>query len=170
MIRIALTGPESSGKTTLAHQLGDHLNAPVFLEYARTYLENLEREYIQEDLDRMCEGHLEQFEQEVKSKSDFLIVDTDFIVLKIWSKVRFGSVSKIILDAVDSSYFDLHILCSPDIPWEYDPQREHPDQRDELFQLYRQELTLSQKNFIEVSGSEEERLKKSLAAIASIQS
>ena len=167
MIRIAITGPESSGKTTLAHLLGEKLNATVFTEYARTYLENLQRDYVKEDLDKICEGHLAQFTQ---SKNEIQIVDTDFIVLKIWSEVKFGSVSKVISEATDSNYFDLHILCTPDIPWEYDPQREHPNKREELFQLYRMEFITSQKNFIEVSGSLDERLGKSLEAIVSIQS
>ena len=63
MIRIAITGPESSGKTTLTNLLGETLNASVFPEYARTYLENLERDYVQDDLDEICEGHLHQFMQ-----------------------------------------------------------------------------------------------------------
>lgn len=167
MKRIAITGPESSGKTTLAKLLGEKLNGTVFPEYARSYLENLNREYTKEDLDEICNGHRNQFTQ---SESEIQIVDTDFIVLKIWSEVRFGSVSKLISEAVDTNQFDLHILCTPDIPWEYDPQREHPNQREELFQLYRMEFISSQKKFIEVSGSLEERLEKSLNAIASIQS
>ncbi|MDG1332933.1 MAG: ATP-binding protein [Crocinitomicaceae bacterium] len=167
MKRIAITGPESSGKTTLANLLGEKLNGTVFTEYARTYLENLNRDYTKEDLDKICNGHWNQFAQ---SESEIQIIDTDFIVLKIWSEVAFGSVSLPISDAVDSNHFDLHILCTPDIPWEYDPQREHPNKREELFQLYRMELITSQKKFIEVSGSLEERLEKSLNAIASIQS
>ncbi len=167
MIRIVITGPESSGKTTLTNLLSEKLNASVFLEYGRTYLENLQRDYVKDDLDEICEGHLNQF---IQSKSEIQIIDTDFIVLKIWSEVRFGNVSKTILDATNSNHFDLHILCTPDIPWEYDPQREHPNKREELFQLYRMELISSKKNFIEVSGSLDDRLEKSLEAIASIQS
>lgn len=167
MIRIAITGPESSGKTTLANLLGEKLSGTVFTEFARTYLENLDREYVKDDLDEICNGHLNQF---IESESSTQIIDTDFIVLKIWSEVKYGSVSKVISEAVDSEYFDLHILCTPDIPWEYDAQREHPNMREELFQIYRTELTSSEKNFIEVSGSLVERVKKSLEAIASIQS
>ena len=167
MIRIAITGPESSGKTTLVNLLGEKLNSTVFPEYARTYLENLNRDYEENDLNEICKGHLAQFQCEKEHES--VIVDTDFIVLKIWSEVRFGSVSETISTAVNSNHFDLHILCTPDIPWEYDPQREHPNQREELFQLYRTELISSKKNFIEVSGTLDERLKKSCEAIASIQ-
>jgi nicotinamide riboside kinase len=166
MMRIAITGPESSGKTSLTNALGEALNGTVFPEFARTFLENLKRNYVQPDLDQMCEGHLAQFDQ---SENDLQLIDTDFIVLKIWSNVKFGSVSEEIKSAVSSNHFDLHILCTPDIPWEYDPLREHPNQRDELFELYKKELFSSSKLFIIVSGSLEERVKKSCEAIASIQ-
>ena len=171
MIRIAITGPESSGKTTLANLLGEHLNGTVFPEFARSYLDKLNREYTQEDLDEICEGHLGQFQGEGESESEgeIQIIDTDFVVLKIWSEVKFGSVSAPISSAVSENHFDLHILCTPDIPWEYDPQREHPNQREELFQLYQKELISSKKNFIEVSGTLVERLEKSLEAITAIQ-
>ena len=166
MIRIALTGPESSGKTTLSHAISKALNGTLFLEYGRTYLEELDRAYEQEDLDRICEGHLAQF----NNCSDTIqIVDTDFIVLKVWSLVKYGNVSETILHEVEANHFDLHILCSPDIPWEYDPMREHPEMREELFERYVEELTEAHKNYIIVSGSMEERLEKSCRAIAAIQ-
>lgn len=166
MIRIALTGPESSGKTTLGIALSDHLEGTFFPEYARTYLENLDREYTQADLDFICEGHLSQFEQ---SQDEIQLVDSDFIVLKVWSEVKYESVSERISSAVEANHFDLHILCVPDIPWEYDPQREHPNQREELFELYKQELIRSKKDFIIVSGSMEDRIRKSCETIAAIQ-
>ncbi|PHR27220.1 MAG: hypothetical protein COA38_13585 [Fluviicola sp.] len=167
MIRIAITGPESSGKTTLTNAIGKVLNGTVFPEFARTFLEHLNRDYVQEDLDRMCEGHLTQFAQ---SEDELQLIDTDFVVLKVWSKVKFGSASEKIKAAVNSNHFDLHILCTPDIPWEDDPLREHPDQRDELFDLYTKELIASNKNYVVVSGTSSERVKKSCEAIASIQS
>ncbi len=167
MIRIALTGPESSGKTSLSQALSETLNGTLFLEYGRSYLEEINRPYVQEDLDKICEGHLAQF----KNCSDSIqIVDTDFVVLKVWSMVKYTTVSESIQSEMDANHFDLHILCSPDIPWEYDPMREHPEMREELFQMYVKELTESQKNYIIVSGSEKERLEKSCKAIATIQS
>jgi nicotinamide riboside kinase len=166
MIRIAITGPESSGKTALTEALAKELLAPFFPEFALTHIDQLDRPYTQHDLDIMCDGHLAQFNE---SQSPLQIVDTDFIVLTVWSKVKFGSVSEKIQAAVAANYFDLHILCAPDIPWEFHPQREHPTMRDELFQLYIEELTATEKPFIIVSGSLDERIKKSIDAIAALQ-
>lgn len=167
MIRIAITGPESSGKTKLTETLAESLNAIFFSEFALDYIDQLDRPYTQNDLDIICEGHLNQFKE---STAPLQLIDTDFIVLTVWSKVKFGTVSDTIKTAAASNYFDLHILCTPDIPWEFHPQREHPNMRDELFEMYQQELTASKKRFITVSGSLEDRVKKSIEAIGFIRS
>lgn len=166
MIRVAITGPESSGKTSLTEALSEALNGTLFLEYGREYLEGLTRDYTQDDLDRICEGHLAQF---INCPDSLQIIDTDFVVLKVWSTVKYKTVSDAIQMEIDANHFDLHILCAPDIPWEYDPMREHPEMREELFEMYVKELTEAQKNYIIVSGSEVARLEKSCEAIASIQ-
>ena len=165
MIRVAITGPESCGKTTLAEALSEKLNGTLFLEYGREYLESLDQEYVQEDLDRICTGHLAQF---IDCEDELQIIDTDFVVLKVWSLVKYANASETILNEITANHFDLHILCAPDIPWEYDPFREHPEMREELFKRYIEELTNHQKHFIIVSGSLEERIEKSCAAIAAI--
>lgn len=162
MIRIAITGPESSGKTTLATALAQHFSVPLHLEYARIYLNNLDRPYIQSDLDAIALGHLAQFEFDT---SDLQIIDTDFIVMRDWSERRFGNITPFISELVSRNYFDLHILCTPDMPWEFDPQREYPNDRDHLFNDYHRALTEKNKPFIVVAGSESERNEKSIHAI-----
>lgn len=166
MIRIAITGPESSGKSTLTEDLNKKLKGTRFPEFARTYLEELNRAYTKNDLDLICDGHLAQF---IQCEDELQFVDTDFIVLKVWSQVKYHSSSSKITAAVEANYFDLHLLCTPDIPWEYDPQREHPNEREELFEQYKKELTAAGKHFVIISGTKEERIEKSLAAIATIK-
>ncbi|MGO8608995.1 AAA family ATPase, partial [Rhizobium johnstonii] len=39
MLRVALTGPESTGKTTLSRLLAEHYGTTWAQEYARYYLE-----------------------------------------------------------------------------------------------------------------------------------
>src|SRR5664279_5073519 len=45
ILRIAITGPESTGKTELAMKLAIHFNTVFFPEYARTYVETLNQPY-----------------------------------------------------------------------------------------------------------------------------
>ena len=50
MTRIIITGPESSGKSTISKELSNYFNFPLIEEYARTYLKKIERGYEIHDL------------------------------------------------------------------------------------------------------------------------
>ena len=162
MLRIAITGPESSGKTTLCSLLSQHYNVSYIPEFARAYLEKTQGIYKQLDLDYIAQGQLKSL---LSFKDKMAICDTDFTVLEIWSKYKYNNVSEIIRELLNKDLFDLHILCTPDIPWEEDPLRENSNTRGELFELYKESLRRHNKNFIVVAGAHKERLKKSLQAI-----
>jgi nicotinamide riboside kinase len=141
MIKIALIGPESSGKTTLCQQLARHFDGIWVAEFARDYLQQTEGYYDICDLDIMAQ---EQFDiwQDVPGDIDICFYDTEMINFKIWSLDKYDHCSKLILGLVDAQSFDLFLLCTPDIAWVSDPLREFPDmnKRKYLFELYKNEL------------------------------
>ena len=57
-IRIAITGPESTGKSTLAESLAVHFKGALIPEFARTYLENKTEKYSQSDIDFIAQKSL----------------------------------------------------------------------------------------------------------------
>jgi nicotinamide riboside kinase len=160
-IKIAFTGPESSGKTTLAKLVANTFNTIWIEEYAREYL-SVKSTYTQANLDEIARKQMEKWNIE----SDFLIADTELTVIKVWSEYRFGGCSDFILDAYKNQVFDHYFLCKPDIPWEDDPLRENPDNRDDLFELYSNELLKMQRSFTIVYGNLENRLKICKQAIS----
>ena len=162
MIRIAITGPESCGKSTLASALAKYYKADLVEEYAREYLNKRGGIYQRKHMDEMARGHHSNIKL---SQNSIQIVDTDFIVFKVWSEHKYNESSKLINEFVDQSLFDLHILCTPDIPWEDDPIRENPGNREYLFGRYEELLQGLKKNFITVNGPHEKRFKKSIRAI-----
>ena len=99
------------------------------------------------------------------SQNSIQIVDTDFIVFKVWSEHKYNESSQLINEFVDQSLFDLHILCTPDIPWEDDPIRENPRNREYLFAKFEQSLEQLNRKFIIVNGTHENRFEKSIRAI-----
>lgn len=163
-MKIAITGPESSGKTTLTKALAETLGWRSSPEYAREYLAITNGTYGFDDLEKIAEGHFDR----IKNGDHDIIVDTDFIVMKVWSDVRFGKTAERILELINHNFFDLHIVCMPDIPWEKDPLRENPTDRDILIKKYLEELEAFNKNWICVSGSLEERLTKALREIQNL--
>lgn len=153
-LKIAFTGPESSGKTTISKRLAELFKGDWIEEYAREYLQ-WRASYNQIDLDEIARVQNEKW----LVKSDLIIADTEMTVLKIWSEYRYESCSEFIKKAYQEQQFDHYFLCKPDIPWEYDTLRENKDNRDELFELYHQELIRMNRAFTIISGSIEERLR-----------
>ena len=153
-----MTGPESSGKTTLCRHLSNHFNISFAKEFARSYIDSLERSYIMDDLLVIAREQLE-------SEFNFQLLDTDLITIKIWSEYKYGKCDKWILDQIEKQKSEkrFYLLCSPDIPWEADNQRKNPNDRKKLFEIYKNELeNLKHKYFI-VDG--ENRLEKIIKKI-----
>ena len=169
MPKIIVTGPESSGKTTLCKALATHLKTPFTEEFARTYIANLDREYNQNDLVMIAEGQLKN-EQLTTNNKQLFLHDTDLITLKIWSEYKYGSCDKWILDQIEKQKPEnrFYLLCSPDIPWQADKQRENPNDREELFKIYKQELDDLEHTYFIVDG--ENRMENSILKISSITS
>lgn len=166
MIRIAFTGPESSGKSTLAKAIAAEFEGEYIPEFARIYLEENGPEYDIDDLDFMAQGHADSIGDASKSVQ---LVDTDFLVFKIWSAYKYDAASPLIHRLVSENWFDLHVLCAPDIPWEPDDLRENPTDRDALFQQYVNELEKYRKSYIIVEGSHGKRMKKVGQVIQELQ-
>jgi nicotinamide riboside kinase len=160
-LRIAFTGPESSGKTTLAVWLSSFLELPYIAEYARTYLSE-KTAYRQEDLDLMATKQIALW------PNSGLIADTEMHVFEVWSKVKYAEVSPIISQLLSTQHFDHYFLCAPDIPWEADTLRENPHDRLQLFEMYRNVLEENNRRYTILAGSFENRQEQIKIEIVSL--
>ncbi|MEM8906543.1 MAG: ATP-binding protein [Bacteroidota bacterium] len=165
MLKIVITGPESSGKTTLAQQLAQHYACGWVPEYARSYLEQLGRPYRQQDLLDIAQGQLQLEERQQALGGELLICDTDLLTIKIWSEVKYQTCDPWIQAQVEKRTYDWYFLCGVDIPWVDDPLREHPTQRAALWKIYDRELRNLRKGFMELYGTEAERRQKAIDQI-----
>ncbi|MCW5921281.1 MAG: ATP-binding protein [Saprospiraceae bacterium] len=171
-LKVVVTGPESTGKTALAEALAQRLGVAWVPEFARYYVAHLGRPYRREDLKAIGLGqsvweqwYALKFAED--SYANLLVCDTDWTVLHVWEEYRFRPD-----DAPEwqkgygpAHLADLYLLCAPDFPWQPDPLREHPDERDALFDLYEELLHGRQANFITLTGGHEMRLQIALSAI-----
>ncbi|ALD20128.1 AAA family ATPase [Hymenobacter sp. DG25A] len=160
MIRVSLTGPESTGKTTLSQQLAAHYRTTWAPEYARAYLEKNGPQYTLADLEQIARGQLAAEEEAAAQASRVVFCDTDLLVIKIWSEHAFGYCPEWILQELQRHRYDLVLLLNVDLPWEPDPLREHPNLRQHFHQMYRRELQESISPFADISGTPAQRLEQ----------
>ena len=174
MFKVAITGPESTGKSTLAEKLAHHYKTDFVPEYSRTYLENFEGRYTEDDVVEIAKGQHNLILEEEKKLSEktqqvtsLLIADTEIVVCKIWVEYVFKHSNKVIDEILKQQDFDLYLLCDIDLPWTYDPLRENPniDERKELFEIYRNTLEQMKVPFEIVSGDDEVRVNNAIKVI-----
>ena len=165
ILKIAVTGPESTGKSMLAEQLAGHYKTVWVPEYAREYINSLGRPYEQADILEIARGQVRSEEQLYGKAQRVMFCDTELIVTKIWSEVKYSHCDPLILQMMSEREYDLYLLCDVDLPWVDDPQREHPHLRAYLFGLYEKELNERHANYAVVSGIGRSRLENAIKII-----
>jgi NadR type nicotinamide-nucleotide adenylyltransferase len=166
MLRVALTGPESTGKTTLSQQLAAHYGTLWVPEFAREYLDQRQigLDYTIDDLEAIARGQLAAEAAAVAQAEaqglPVIFCDTELLVIKVWAEHAFGHCPNWVREEIERHRYDLVLLLGTDMPWEPDPRREHPHLRQYFYELYRQELIEQLSNFAEISGSEARRLEQ----------
>ncbi|WP_020567952.1 AAA family ATPase [Neolewinella persica] len=161
---ILVTGPESSGKTTLARQLAWTLDGWFVAEAARDYLEQLDGEYAEADLPLIWQQQAKAEDTARASSASFVVCDTGPEVIRIWAEVKYGQCPPEVLHACTERAYDLILLCTPDLPWTPDPLREAPDRkrREALFTRYQELLP----DAVVISGAG--RVQKAIRALSSM--
>ncbi len=163
VVRVVLFGPESTGKTTLSEQLARQYNTVWVPEYARGYLQdkwNNERKTCEpKDLLPIAEGQMILENSLAKKATDVLICDTDLLETKVYSEAYYLGYCDPILEkyALENTY-DLYFLTYIDIPWEKDDLRDKPNDRERMFDYFKNTLEKYNRNFVILKGDKKERL------------
>jgi len=162
---IVVTGPESSGKTTLSEYLGEQLPAFVVQEYARRYLKDIKRSYNSTDVIAIGRAQFESVQSALRTMRTTVVSDTFMLELKIWTEVRFDGEPDPIREMRQALKPDIYVLCRPDLPWEPDPLRENPNDRDTLYDLYKKYIYNSGIDFVEAYGKGPDRMERVVESI-----
>jgi NadR type nicotinamide-nucleotide adenylyltransferase len=168
--RVAIIGPECTGKSELSKFLAQHFKTEWVPEYARAYIDNLRRPYNQNDLITIAHGQLRLEDEYARDANTFLFCDTNLYVIKVWSMFKYGNCEKEILDQIANRKYDLYLLTYVDLPWEEDPLREHPTKREELYNIYLNEMKNQSVPFVEIKGERDQRQATAIQAIENLRS
>lgn len=156
--RIVLTGPESTGKTTMAKQLAEHYKTAWVEEYGREHFVNKGGKLVLEDIVEIAKGQLKREDEAVFKANKLLFCDTDLIVTQIWSEIYFKECPAEVTALSLERNYDLYLLMDIDIPWEDDGTREFPHLRQWHFNRLKEELDTRELNYVVVTGDYKERI------------
>ncbi|QIK37810.1 AAA family ATPase [Caldichromatium japonicum] len=172
--RLVLTGPESTGKSTLAVRLAAHFRVPLVPEFARAYIQDkllrCGRNCALEDVPAIAWGQRAAEDKALAQSPEGLIIcDTDLLTIRIWSECFFGRVPTEIEPLLEQLRSrlpqDLYLLTDIDVPWIADGIRDRPGDRAGQMALFQTRLAEMGSQAILIAGGWEERLERAIAAI-----
>lgn len=166
IIKIALFGPESTGKTTLAKQLAHHFETVWTPEFARDYLQqkwDTNRQICTlEDMLPIAIGQTRLENENLQKANKYLFCDTNLMVTKVFSEIYYDFCDPVLDQAARKHHYDLFFLTDIDVPWEKDDLRDKADGRETVFEVFKRALIDSDKPFITLSGNANARLEKAV--------
>lgn len=164
IIKIALYGPESTGKTTLAHQLAEEFKTIWIPEFARNYLQekwDTKKEICtQDDLLPIAIGQTKLENQALSAANRYLFCDTNLMVTKVFSEIYYGTCNPLLDKAAKKHKYDLFFLTDIDVPWEKDDLRDNPQNREATITIFEKALIDNNKPYIKLSGNKEQRFQE----------
>jgi len=163
--KIAVVGPESTGKSTMSAYLAKHYQTVWVPEYARGYCAKLTEPCTWQDEINMFYGQLDLEAEMLPLANGLVICDTTFITVKIWSDYTFGRTPQEVLDELPKHTYDLYLLLNIDLPWEEDPLRDFPHMREHFMEVWLKELQALDARYVLISGTGDDRYENAVRAI-----
>ncbi len=163
-IRIAILGPESTGKSILAESLAKHFQTSWAPEYARNYLQQKVGKYSIDDVLHCARNQQWSESEAIGIANAVVFFDTEMINFKVWLEDRFQHCPGWISKNLNERY-DCYLLTVPDLPFEEDPLRENPHRRDHLFAWYKHEVENAGIPYALVSGEGNIRFENACDAV-----
>lgn len=172
VLRIAVFGPESTGKSELAARLGVHFQAPVVAEYAREFWDA----HGAIGLEDMVPIAREQWRREdaaAAAAERLVICDTDALTTMLWSDLLYGTTPDEVRRGAEKRCrnYALYLLLDTDVPFAPDPQRCFPDpeDREKCRRIWHGALERRHLPYVWIRGDWAERERAAIAAVEELR-
>jgi len=165
LVRVVLTGSESTGKSVLAIQLAEHYGAEFAPEFVRAFAASKGAPLEFEDTDEIARGQIALEDQHAARAHNLLIQDTDLLSTVVYSGHYYGRCADWIRDSALERRPDLYLLLEIDVPWVADDVRDREGKRDDMQRLFRAAVADSGAPYVVIEGSWAERFERARSAI-----
>jgi NadR type nicotinamide-nucleotide adenylyltransferase len=172
LVRVCVTGPESTGKTTLARQLAEWRSTEWVPEAARIYAERQQRPLLASDVVPIAREHIALAdagaERARARETSLLVLDTDLVSTLVYARHYYDAAPRWIERAERARRADLYLLCDVDVPWMSDGVRDRPTDRAAMFERFRRALVRRGAKVIIVRGEWAARWDAARAALSTM--
>ena len=171
--RVALLGPESTGKTTLAARLAAAFGTVWVPEYGREHTTALaEREgmpfqdaFTLDDIATIAGVQATREDRAARYAIRVLFCDTELLTTRVWSEILFDRCPDAVVEASEAREHDLYLLLDTDVPWVDDGTRAFRDQRGAHFDRIRTTLDRLGRPYEVLGGTFEERFARAVGIV-----
>lgn len=172
LVRVCVTGPESTGKTTLARQLAEWAGTEWVPEASRRYAVRTQGELLASDVAPIAREHValaDLAEARARARgASLLVLDTDLISTVVYARHYYDSVPRWIERVERRRRADLYLLCDVDVPWIPDGVRDRPANREEMLARFRDALARRHADTIVIGGDWSTRWRIARDAVADL--
>jgi NadR type nicotinamide-nucleotide adenylyltransferase len=168
VIKIVVTGSESTGKTELARELGLRLDAPVSEEFARTFAASKRGAIDFADHGPIARGQMAAEDEAIRRATGLVILDTDLVSTVVYCEHYFGRSPEWIEAKARRRAGDLYLLLTPDVPWVADGVRDRGGRRDEMHVLFKAKLAALALPYVEIGGAWDTRIQRAAEVVTAL--
>jgi NadR type nicotinamide-nucleotide adenylyltransferase len=158
--RVVFLGAESTGKSTLVDALGAALGEPTVEEVGRTLWVEAGGDLPLEDYVTICREHVALEDAAALEAERFVFVDTNAVTTQQYAFFFFGECPPEVQDYADRcrERYAWTFVCAPDIPFDQDGTRVHPQVQQYQDGAIRNDLTIRGIPFVVLEGGVAERV------------
>lgn len=170
VLRIALLGAESTGKSTLAAALAQHYQTVWVPEYLREFVEVHQRTPQAHEQILIAQTQIAREDLAIQQANRYLFCDTTPLMTALYSEFYFGAADPALRELTREHRYDCTIVAEPSNPWVADGlQRESDSVRQEVHRRLLRQLDSERMKYLLVAGETRERVEQ-VAAYLSKQS
>ncbi|HEX5973440.1 MAG TPA: ATP-binding protein [Gemmatimonadaceae bacterium] len=161
LVRVCVTGPESTGKTSLAQRLAEWAHTAWAPEASRVYAERRAAPLTSADVGPIAREHIALADAAAERArahgASMLVLDTDLLSTVVYARHYYGAAPRWVERAERERRADLYLLCEVDVPWIPDGIRDRPEHREAMLALFERALASRRATVARVRGGWEER-------------
>lgn len=165
--RVVVVGAESTGTTTLAADLAEHLNTLWVPEYGRQFTEDhgIDHAWVTSDFDEIAMRQAAMEDEAARRSGPILVCDTNTLATAIWHERYLGTRSWSVESIAEGRRTHLYVLTGDEIAFVQDGMRDGEHIRSWMTERFREALGDSGVPWLEVHGTPKERLTQVIDAL-----